>query len=126
MTTAQQAEITRQLGEIFRILGDQGARIEGLREDVQSSDTEAKSYRKEIYQRLENAAMRLEKLEESAKVTNSTIEKTLIPMVTTHNVNRQRLIGFISAWTLMIGLVTGLLTFNWSNIMKIIGKIGGG
>lgn len=123
-----QDQILSQLAEIQRTLGTVEGAIHNLEENVTTQGTDSTTYREVLTSGLNNALTRIGTMESEIKSIKSTIEKTLKPLATGHMNMRQRVIGFVSAWSLFaagVGILFWLFTTGFGELAKVFARVTG-
>jgi hypothetical protein len=123
MTTVQ-TEILAQLAEIQRTLGMVAGATEALKEEVKTQGVESSAYRQTISSGLQNALMRVATLEKDLAEVKDTIDKTLRPLATGAVNVRQRIIGFLAAWSLFAAGIGALVWFFSTGLGQLIDLMG--
>lgn len=106
--TSAQNEILRQLAEIQRSVGAVTAEVSALREDMRDESHNSREYRESVDGKMSNALTRIAKLEDKITVVTETLEGTLKPLAEGVNNQKQRVLGFISAWSIILAAAGGL------------------
>jgi len=113
-------EILRQLADIQRSLGEVISDVRSLREDVMTNGSDSTSHRRELRQTLSNILTRVGQTETDITTLKQVVEKTVNPLVEGYSDNKQRVIGFMAAFSMIGAIIAGLIWFLTTGLPEIV------
>jgi len=115
-------EILSQLSSIQRSLGETIGMVNAIREEVRTQGIDATAYRKNVKGDLENVLQRMGKAEIEIKALKQTVDQTVKPMIAEGEAAKNKIAGFLLAFSLIGTGVGGIVWFVTGGGLELIIK----